>query len=341
MKKHIFFVVSIFMCLSIDAVYANGYFETVGGTKEFSVNLDNSNVTNNVGAITQAFTWDLGDSYQATRKCGLRPIFAASIYYKATVGGNRPMSEYGHSFIKLNEYLDVKVEIFIAGNLNDYIAVPFNNLSNNYTSLGCIYGDASFIPYKITSGSKGRVTFRIRKKIINGVNVSNYEVVELFGRLGNTVSDFGPTPMARVVIKSAILYVPEKCVINEGQTIEVAFGEIGGRDLDGNKNEKTVPIRVRCEGGSFEGTHLNIAMAVAANPTAFGGGDYIKTDRKNLGIKLKQLDGSELKPNSFHPIEMHENIGEWGFIAAPISNNGQEINEGDFNATATIVSEIE
>jgi hypothetical protein len=43
----------------------------------------------------------------------------------------------------------------------------------------------------------------------------------------------------------------------------------------------------------------------------------------------------------FHPIKMYENIGEWGFIAAPISNNGQEISEGDFNATATIVSEIE
>lgn len=341
MKKYIFIVVSMLMYLSIDTVYANGYFETVGGTKEFSVNLDNSNVVNNVGAITETFTWDLGQDYQATRRCAKKTIITAPIYYKSMVGRSLAMSEYGNSFIKLNEYLDVKVEIFIAGNLNKYVAVPFNNLSNQHLALGCIKGDTTYIPYKISSGSKGKVTFRVRKKIINGVNVSNYEVVELFGRLGNTVSDFGPTPMARVVIKSAILYVPEKCIINEGQTIEVAFGEMGGRDLDGNKNEKIVPIRVRCEGGSFEGTHLNIAMAVAANSAAFGGSDYIKTDKKNLAIKLKQLDGSELKPNSFHPIKMYENIGEWGFIAAPISNNGQEISEGDFNATATIVSEIE
>jgi hypothetical protein len=72
-KKYIFIVVSMLMYLSIDTVYANGYFETVGGTKEFSVNLDNNNVVNNVGAITETFTWDLGQDYQATRRCAKKP----------------------------------------------------------------------------------------------------------------------------------------------------------------------------------------------------------------------------------------------------------------------------
>lgn len=52
----------------------------------------------------------------------------------------------------------------------------------------------------------------------------------MYGRLGSTDGGFGPNPMAQVFIQSAILYVPDKCVVNEGQLINVEFGEIGGSD---------------------------------------------------------------------------------------------------------------
>ncbi|MGL6050850.1 MAG: fimbrial protein, partial [Aeromonas salmonicida] len=54
-----------------------------------------------------------------------------------------------------------------------------------------------------------------------------------------------------------------------------------------------------------------------------------------------QLDGSALRLNEFYPVTMQGNIGDWGFIAAPISPVGADIAAGDFYATATIVAEFQ
>ncbi|EZH80667.1 hypothetical protein AT59_16830 [Aeromonas hydrophila AD9] len=61
----------------------------------------------------------------------------------------------------------------------------------------------------------------------------------------------------------------------------------------------------------------------------------------DLGIKFKQLDGSPLILNEFYPVNMQGNIGDWGFIAAPVSPAGADVAAGDFYATATIVAEFQ
>ncbi|MGL4354419.1 MAG: fimbrial protein [Aeromonas popoffii] len=324
---------------------ANGYV-VPDSTHDYYIGLDKADIQNQAGYVTNAFTWDLGSTYPGTVTCPAGDISKSAIHYKAVMSSGLPSA--GNGFVRLNDFLDMKVEIWIAGTRNAYVVAPFDNESNNYVSHSCKRGESTRVD-NFGSGSKGKVTFRVRKPIINGVQISDRQVVEMFGRLGFTVGDFNSVPMSRITISSAILYVPEKCVINGGQTIEVEFGDLPSTGLDGNNFEKTVPLTFRCEGGVFEGPALKINLGISGRPTSFSQ-EYLRTTKEgyqsatiipNLGIKFKQLNGDPLKLNEFYPVTMQGNIGDWGFIAAPIASGSEEVAAGDFYATATIVAEFQ
>ncbi|HAT6344354.1 TPA: fimbrial protein [Aeromonas hydrophila] len=323
---------------------ANGYV-TPTSTHDYFINLDKADIQNKPDA-TKTFDWNLKGKYSGTVSCPEKSIPASPVYYKATMLGGLP--QLGDGFVKLNEFLDMKVEVWIAGRKNKYVTAPFVNESNEYTRYSCTKGRETRID-DFESGSKGLVTFRVRKQIINGVQISDRQVVEMYGRLGYTSTDFNNIPMSRITITSAILYVPEECVINGGQTIEVEFGDLPGTGLDGNNFEKAVPLTFQCKGGAFEGDALKINLGLSGRPASFSQ-DYLRTTSDSytgnqvipdLGIKFKQLDGSPLQLNKFYPVSMQGNIGDWGFIAAPVTPTGADIPAGDFYATATIVAEFQ
>lgn len=324
---------------------ANGYV-IPNPTHDYNIPLDKTDIENKPNFETKAFEWNLGSLYSGIVTCPDQSIPKSPVFYKATMTGGLPPA--GGGYVKLNEFLDMKVEIWIAGEKNKFITAPFPNESNNNYQHSCTKGRETRIN-NFGSGGQGRVTFRVRKQIINGVQISDRQVVEMFGRLGSTTSDFNGMPMSRITITSAILYVPEECVINGGQTIEVEFGDLPGSGLDGNNFEKVMPLTFQCKGGAFEGNALKINLGISGKPTSFSQ-DYLRTTKdgyqggqiiNNLGIKFKQLDGSALRLNEFYPVTMQGNIGDWGFIAAPISPVGADIAAGDFYATATIVAEFQ
>ncbi|HHW4402026.1 fimbrial protein [Aeromonas hydrophila] len=324
---------------------ANGYV-TPTSTHDYFIKIDKSDIQNKPNATTKAFEWNNYGKYAGTVSCPISSINASPVYYKATMLGGLP--QLGDGFVKLNEFLDMKVQVWIAGKKNKYVTAPFVNESNEYTRYSCTKGRETRID-DFETGSKGLVTFRVRKQIINGVQISDHQVVEMYGRLGYTSSDFNNIPMSRITISSAILYVPEECVINGGQTIEVEFGDLPGTGLDGNNFERAVPLTFQCKGGAFEGDALKINLGISGRPASFSQ-DYLRTTSDSytgnkvipdLGIKFKQLDGSPLQLNNFYPVSMQGNIGDWGFIAAPVTPTGADIPAGDFYATATIVAEFQ
>lgn len=322
--------------------YGAGGVTPSGATHEYQINLgnkdDNETIVNEANAYKE-MGWDLGDSYHARIDCRGYSINDAT-YFKAVVDNPSAVGEDG--FMPLNDFLDMRVDVWVDGNMNRFIKAPFDGVSN-YKSWKC-YDNVQPATYR--SGSKGKITFRVRKSIINGIKIDDRKVVEIFGRLG-TQGAYGAVPMSRVVINTAFLYVPEKCVINGGQTIEVEFGDLPGSDLDGERYAKKVPIDFSCQGGKFQGQSLHVNLGISGkesyfNPTylqttrdGYQGGDVIR----NLGIKFKQENGGILDLNTFYPMKnMYGNSGTWGFIAAPISNRDAEIAAGDFYATATIVA---
>lgn len=321
------------LALSAPVVWANGYVTPDGGPKPFYIDLNETNITNTVG-FTKEFTYSLGGQYTGKAYCDT-PIPRSPHFYKSDSALSP--SEYGNGYLKLNDYLDLKAEVWIAGNKKAYVTVPFYNVSNEYTNHSCNPPYAQINNYE--SGSKGKVTFRVRKKIINGVQINDRQIIEMYGRLGSTDAGFGPNPMAQVFIQSAILYVPDKCVVNEGQLINVEFGEISGSNLNGTSYPQSIPVRFQCEGGSFEDGTLNIKLAVSGTPASFSNNAF-KTDKTDLGIEIKH-NGSLVIPNEFYPVPNIGNGGSWNLVAAPLANGGKEIAEGEFNASATIVAAFE
>ncbi|ELI6430786.1 fimbrial protein [Aeromonas sp. 2HA2] len=331
------------MFLSMPAMAING--EVRAATKTYEIELTKEDIANQVNA-TKEFKWDLNGTYPGTAFCPAQDIINQPIYYKAVMSAGLP--SVGGGFVKLNEFLDLKVDIWIEGSRQAYVTAPFNEESNQ-GRFTCYKRNGS-AQFGFRSGSKGKVTFRVRKPIINGVQIADHEIVEMFGRLGKTDVGFNNDVMSRIVIKSSVLYVPEKCTINGGQSIEVEFGDLPGVGLDGNNYEKTVPLSFVCSGGVFDkDASMKINLAISGKPVSFNS-NYLRTTRdgyqggnaiNNLGIKFKQLDGAPLNLNDWYPVSMQGNIGDWGFIAAPVSPAGVEVEAGDFYATGTIVASFQ
>jgi len=330
-------------------LWADGEVVTNGGTKEFYISLSSEEMLNNVpGGQTRPdqFRWDLGTelgTYKATVYCD-RLIRDEMHYYTTTT--RLPPSDYGDGFLKLNDYLDIKVGVRIGGKRNRDFIIPFRDQDNNSVEIGPNYecrppasGGRGQKVMNYSTGSQGHVIFRVRKPIINGVNVQSREIVEVFGYYGARGS-IGPEPMARITIESVILAVPDKCIINSGELINVEFGTLPDDQLDGNRFKQPLTLNFQCEGGNFTpGNDVKINMAVSGNPTSFSP-TLLKTDRDNLGIAIKD-NNQVVEINKFYPVHSSSNIGQWNLNVAPVSRSGTTAPEGEFNASATIVAQFD
>ncbi|WP_233638678.1 fimbrial protein, partial [Citrobacter cronae] len=204
----------------------------------------------------------------------------------------------------------------------------------------------------IESGSKGKVTFVVTKPIINGINITSQSLVEVAGRMGGA----GPTPttaISRVVIKSGLITVPDKCTFNRGDKISIEFGDLPGSaaKLNGTNYSKSIPIHVVCEGGSFDQGALNINLGVqttTASGTA-GFNDHLLgtlsggQKRDDLGIMIKDESGGTVVPNQFYNVKgFYQNQGDWNLTAAPVAKPGVgSVKEGEFEASATVVAQFQ
>lgn len=331
MKKVVITAVFFSIQLISSKAYSNGFMEPDGGTHNFYADIGNQDIVNLVGG-EKAVEWNLGGLYSVKIVCGSN-LPKSPFYFKSVT--NLKSSSVNPGFFYLNDAVDVKVEVWIAGNLNKFVQAPFDNVSNQkVTTYDCIP------PYEtepnVGTGSKGRVTFRIKKQIINGIFISNTEVVDVYGRMGTYTNAFGTTPISRVTITSGFLFVPEKCVVNQGQQINVEFGIIYNDDINGSNYTQNIPVSYECSGGIFNNGMMRINLAVIGSPASFTN-EALRTDKKDLAIKLTH-DGKLVIPNTYYPPSNYiGNKGEWNLVAAPLSNN-TVVTEGDFNASATIAA---
>lgn len=338
--------ITLLLCgglLSLDASAVEGEITPVGGPKMYNIDVVTQNITNNSVGATIPYEFSLGEQYAGTASCSF-PMEKQAIYYTATASLLQPGNSSG--YLKLNDYMDVKIEIYIGGNRTSYFSVPFYNESNNAFQNPCVPPSTRYNNFE--SGGKGRVTFMITKPIVNGVNLLGTEIARLYGRLGNYSAGMGSTPMSIVSINSGVITVPDKCIVNSGSPIIVDFNAIpsSGARLNGNNYSQSVPIQVKCEGGSFATGNVDIRMGIQQADTASFNSDYLGTtgtvNRSNLGIILKDSGGNLVAANKFYDVPgFNNNQGTWNLTAAPIANAGTNVLEGDFQASATVVAEFQ
>lgn len=311
-------------------VSAQGFIERVGGPHEYQIELSGSDVQNTVGyAVRKDFA--LAGRYSGVVDCPIQ-INNGEVFYKAI--SNMVPSAMNPGYFMLNDFMDVKVEIWIAGGLGKFVPVPFDNVSNKKDGEICRPPSRTITDF--ASGGEGKVTFKVTKKIVNGVSINNSELVQMFGRQGNLSPAFSNIPMVKVNIASAMLFVPDKCVINEGQQINVDFGENNGVDINNKNIMRAIPVEFKCDGGAFETGKLNIKLGLSGDASSFDS-NLFKTNKEALGVKFTH-NGESLTPNTFYPVENIDNRGRWDLNAALVSKNNQNIDEGEFEASATVVA---
>jgi len=321
----------------------DGEIAPVNGTYDYMINVNNQDITSNQIGATITDQFDLAGSFAGRAYCSV-PMTNQPVYFS----GEATLTQSGMTagFLKLNDYMDVKIEIYIGGNQMQYFEVPFNAISNNANQNNCTPPN-TILGNEFASGAKGRVTFMITKPIINGVNLQGSEIAKLFGRLGPGA--MGSTALSRITISSGVITVPDKCVVNQGTPVVVDFGPIPGTGsrLNGTSYSKPVPIHVKCEGGSFAQGSLNIKLGIQQANPAFSDGKYLSTsgvsDRSELGISLKDGQGHAVVPNTFYNVPgFTNNEGDWNLVAAPIAKSmNSVIPEGEFHASAAIVAEFQ
>lgn len=352
MRRFVLMLATALACFSSHVLaFVQGEGEPEGSLHQYNIELQNLDIANNhVGGRTPDFNWSLGGDYVVNFHCPDRNIPRDAIYYSTF--STMPLSSNNTRF-KLNEYLDVEVSIFVAGNVNRYVRAPFTNFSNQYRNYSCSTSrnNGTVRANSIESGSKGKVVFVVTKPIINGINITGQALLDLAGDLGGEGAP--TTPISRVLISSGVITVPDKCTFNHGQRITVEFGNLpaSANKLNGTSYSQNIPIHVQCEGGSFSSGAMNIQLGVQTS-TASGTADFNNQllgtlsngqKRSDLGIQLKDDRGNSVVPNTFYQMNnFYQNQGDWGLVAAPVANPGAgSVKEGEFEASATVVAQFQ
>lgn len=123
---------------------------------------------------------------------------------------------------------------------------------------------------------------------------------------------------------------PPPCVINDGQAIEVDFGnDVITTRVDGNNYRRPIPYTVECSDNTSNAMTLEIQGVEAGF-----GSNVLRTNKPDLGIAL-------FSGNTYEPLELSTPI-QFTYpaipvlTAAPIKRTGSKLTAGAFSAAASI-----
>ncbi|EMI5492253.1 fimbrial protein [Providencia stuartii] len=127
------------------------------------------------------------------------------------------------------------------------------------------------------------------------------------------------------------------CDVNDNQTIEVEFGDMIIKNIDGVAYEQPIPYTLDCEDAT-NSTPLRLRFEnnVGANFTK-GGYRLLQTGERNLGLMVKQ-DGQPFSFDSWVPFIYGS---EPRLSVVPVASGNDGLNDGEFDATALLTVEYE
>lgn len=177
------------------------------------------------------------------------------------------------------------MEIYIVGNLKQYIFVFFLVISNqDFIVGGCMGVDIN----KMFVGNKGNVCIYIiyllvGEIIIFEMMIMNFYLLKMLGSSGDNIFFF--VLLMVYVIMFGIIIVLQFCFINVGQVIEVRLLDIEGKDIcnfgDSLQNLYVIiQVNFICS-NVVDG--INLLMLLNGVIDLYNL-DYLKIDNENLGI---------------------------------------------------------
>lgn len=288
--------------------------------------------------ILNAASWDLGSNFNGTCDC-TGVTGSPEIYYKALIpGGSFVFDDGANKYYQVTNKLAVASSLYVAGRRNSYVSVPFDNESN-LQPLTCADHNAG----EFKTGSSGRISIYFVKPFVGQEVIPPTTIMNIYGSLIS--NSYGSTPMSSVVLSGKIT-VPQSCIINDGQVINVDFGDIyntalktKGAGPDGY-SPKVVQMAYICNNIS-EGVKLSFTFN---GQSSSGDSSALATNNSDVGVRIEDTNGSVISPNSGQlpaQFDYTTQSGSTLFRTYPINTSGNTPAVGEFSSTATIVTNME
>ncbi|CAI2007004.1 TPA: fimbrial protein [Serratia fonticola] len=129
------------------------------------------------------------------------------------------------------------------------------------------------------------------------------------------------------------LIEPPPCTIvsiNDGDRVDVDFGDrVGVNKVDGVNYRKSINYQISC--GDVGSSNWALMLSLSGSVAGFDG-QALQTDKGNLGIRIYQND-KPFTPNSTLKINL---ANQPRLEAVPVKKAGSKLNEGAFEAWATL-----
>lgn len=131
------------------------------------------------------------------------------------------------------------------------------------------------------------------------------------------------------------LIEPPPCTINDGNQVEVDFGDrIGINKVDGENYRQRLNYQITCDGTA--GNNWALTLSLSGSAAGFDP-ESLLTNKAGLGIRVYQND-KPFTPNSVLKINL---ASPPRLEAVPIKQAGTTLKEGAFEAWATLRADYE
>jgi type 1 fimbria pilin len=247
------------------------------------------------------------------------------------------LPDNGDGWYSVNDYLDIKQRILLAGQLRD---VPFTNINGGTASINNNVCSNDQTMANTATGNSGNFALRIKKPFIGTVNLGVIPVSELYSCL----SDVGQCPtsgVAPVQYKiTGTVVVPQNCSINAGTQVVVDMGNFYSGDFStvGKKPErytpKTFTIPIKCNDISAS---ANLTLRIQGTASA-GVPSALQSDNSDVGVVITDDSGTPLIPNDtsrFIPFTLNDGYeSNITLHAYPVGTTGNTPALGQFTTLA-------
>ncbi|GAB3042041.1 type 1 fimbria D-mannose specific adhesin FimH [Acinetobacter apis] len=215
-----------------------------------------------------------------------------------------------------NDYLQVAMKVYIAGNRKTFFDVPQSSISNLCNgTCGNFYG----------TGGQVKVKLRIKKKFVGQSFLVNRDIGYVYA-----ASSANDTPSRPIVIirLNAVMTVPQSCSFDVGDVIEFDFGSIPSSAFSGGAGTKAQGVNVITKNVGIECKNIDAQQMLSARlEVANFTNNMIISDNPDVGFQLADVNDTVLIPNninSFIPFRLDENARSNFILKSwPVSITGQ------------------
>lgn len=154
------------------------------------------------------------------------------------------------------------------------------------------------------------------------------------GLIAGTTSTQGKDGVADMTFHGTLIE-PPPCTINDGNQVDVDFGDrVGINKVDGVNYRQRLNYQITCD--SALGSSWALTLSLSGVAVGFDN-EAVLTDKTGLGIRIYQND-TPFTPNSSLKINL---VNPPTLEAVPIKQPGATLTEGVFEAWATLRADYE